>query len=169
MNRLKELLKQNPEIRREYLKVSEGGVYLVPTMVQTVLGSCLGGIFYAPSKGIGAIFHAFLPYKADYEANGGNFVYRYVDTAIEHVIEQYAHLGVMPAQLNVRLVGGANGLVDKRGGVGLKNVDAAHKTLEKYHLRASFTDVGGEKGRKVFFLSSTGQLKVTKLKGPAEE
>jgi chemotaxis protein CheD len=167
MNRLKEIIRQNPDIRSEYLKVSEGGVYLVPTMVQTVLGSCLGGVFYAPSKGIGAIFHAFLPYRADYEANGGNSVYRYVDTAIEHVVGQFARLGVKPAQLNVSLVGGANGLVDERGGVGLKNVDAAYQMLEKYRLRAAFTDVGGEKGRKVLFLSSTGQLKVTKLKGLA--
>lgn len=162
---MNDILKQNPGVRTEYLKVSEGGVYLAPTLVQTVLGSCLGMAFHAPEKGVGAFFHAFLPRQADYEPQGGSPAYKFVDTAVDHMLKQFARLGVKPMMLGISLMGGAHGLVDERAGVGLKNVQAAYEALEKRRIRPKFVDVGGGSGRKVFFLSSTGQLEIVKLKG----
>lgn len=162
---MKNLLKDNPGAKNVYLKVAEGGLYTRATVVQTVLGSCLGGVFHVPSKGLGAIFHAFLPRRADYEPGGAPPVYKYVDTAIEHIVRQFARHGVSPGALRVSLVGGANGMVDEQNGVGLKNVDAALETLDRLRIRSIFNDVGGERGRKVFFLSSTGELQIVMLSG----
>jgi len=159
------LLKNNPGAQSVYLKVAEGGVYPRATVVQTVLGSCLGGVFHSPAKGVGAIFHAFLPRRADYEPQGAPPVFKYVDTAIEHVVRQFTRLGVSAGSLRVSLVGGANGMVDEQNGVGLKNVDAALEVLDRLRVRPVFTDVGGERGRKVYFLSSTGELQIFMLSG----
>jgi hypothetical protein len=42
---MSDMLKDNPGVQAIYLKAAEGGVFPVPTVVQTVLGSCLGGVF----------------------------------------------------------------------------------------------------------------------------
>lgn len=165
MRSFKEIIREHADIRGEYLKASEGGVYLEPTLVQTVLGSCLGGVFHVPSRGIGAFFHAFLPWSSEYPANGDQPVYKFVDTAFEHVMLSFRRLGVSPASVEVSLVGGANSLTDERGGVGLKNVEAAFEALERFGVRPKFTDVGGGKGRRVFFLSASGDLYINRLKG----
>jgi len=146
-----------------YLKVAEGGLFLTPTLVQTVLGSCLGGVFHAPSRGIGVIFHAFLPRRRDYGHDTQAGMYKYVDVAVEHTMAQFARHGVKPSQIRVSLVGGANGLVDEKNGVGIKNVEAALESLALYRLRPVFTDVGGSMGRKVFFHTGTGELTVVLL------
>jgi len=161
---MRDFLQQHNDIRHEYLKVAEGGVYLDPTVVQTVLGSCLGVAFHVPSKGIGAFFHAFLPRCADFEKRCETPGYRFVDTAITSVMERFTCLGVRPDMLKVGLVGGANGLVREQAGVGGRNVEVAYETLEQFGIRPEFAEVGGRRGRKVVFLSSTGELRIAKLR-----
>ncbi|GFK93468.1 Chemoreceptor glutamine deamidase CheD [Fundidesulfovibrio magnetotacticus] len=162
---LKDILTENPGVALQYLKVSEGGVYLKPTLVQTVLGSCLGAAFHLPGKGIGAFFHAFLPRRDDYGYQDKGPVYKFVDTAIEHVIGEFMRMGVNPRALRVTLLGGSNGLVDERGGVGLKNVEAAYEALSRHRMTPYQVDTGGGKGRRVFFLTSTGEVEVGLLSG----
>jgi chemotaxis protein CheD len=150
--------------RREYLKVAEGGLYLEPTMVQTVLGSCLGAAFHVPSSGIGAFFHAFLPWYAEFEDKSASQAYRFVDTSIALVVKKFARLGVRPTQMTVSLIGGANWLVGERASVGARNVAAAYETLDRFGIRPEFADVGGRRGRKVFFQSATGELRIIRLR-----
>ena len=157
------LVRNNPGIPLTYLKVSEGGFFLRPTLVQTVLGSCLGGAFHAGD--VGAFFHAFLPVRAEWQEPGGNEpVFKFVDSAIDHVLGRFSRLGVSPRSITVSLLGGANGLRESNGGVGRKNVEAARAALVRHGLKPVLEDVGGEQGRRVVFLSSTGQLEVHKLK-----
>jgi len=161
---LRDILARHPGVATEYLKVAEGGLYMAPTVVQTVLGSCLSGVFHAPSRNAGAIFHAFLPRRADYQPNGRESVFKFVDTAIEYVVEQFRMMGVRPAGLRVALVGGANGLVvDENCGVGRKNAECALEVCRGLGIRPLALDLGGEKGRKVFFETRTGELHVTLL------
>lgn len=161
----------NSGVKKEYLKVAEGGVYLAPTLIQTVLGSCLGVAFHAQTRGMGAFFHAFLPRSSDFGRNLDLSPYRFVDTAIAAVMVRFEELGVKPGHLTVSLVGGADGLVvgaegvGSQAGVGKRNVEAAYEVLERFRIRPRFADVGGKKGRRVTFLSSTGQLKIAKLRG----
>ena len=162
---MREIRARHPECRIAYLKVSEGDVFLEPTLVQTVLGSCLGGVFYSRPRKIGALFHAFLPIQENWLGVRSPTVFTFVDTAIEHVLERFSQLGVRPATLEISLVGGANGLVDESSGMGLKNVRAAVEVLQRHRLHAGFKDVGGDKGRRVTFVSSTGELEVAMLQG----
>jgi chemotaxis protein CheD len=133
-------------------------------MVQTVLGSCLGAAFHVPSSGIGAFFHAFLPWCAEFEDKRASQTYRFVDTAIALVVEKFARLGVRPALMTVSLIGGANWLAGARASVGTRNVEAAYETLGRFGIRPEFADVGGRRGRKVFFQSATGELRILRLR-----
>ena len=166
---MKDIRQRHPECQFTYLKVSEGGVYLVPTLTLTVLGSCLGGVFYSRAKKFGAFFHAFLPCQDDWQSVRNFTVFTFVDTAITHVLERFENLGVRAATLEISLVGGANGLVDESSGVGRKNVAAALEILGRRRLHPGFMDVGGDKGRRVAFVSSTGELQITKLMGIAPQ
>lgn len=163
---MKQLLKNRIDVPLVYLKVAEGGVYPEETLVQTVLGSCLGGVFHVPGRGIGAFFHAFLPRHLDYEQAGGATPFKYVDTAFEYVMRELAMLGVRPGAVRVSLVGGASGLVDEQSGVGRKNVEAAMEALDRLRIRPFHVDTGGESGRKVYFLTSTGEMKIVVLDPP---
>lgn len=166
---MKDIRQRHPECQFAYLKVSEGGVYLEPTLTLTVLGSCLGGVFYSRAKKFGAFFHAFLPCQDDRHSVRTFTVFTFVDTAITHVLERFEQLGVRASTLEISLVGGANGLVDENSGVGRKNVAAALDILGRRRLHPGFMDVGGDKGRRVAFVSSTGELQVTKLMGIAPQ
>ncbi|MFP5222308.1 MAG: chemotaxis protein CheD [Acidobacteriota bacterium] len=164
---MRELRQRHPECQIAYLKVSEGGIYQDPTLVLTVLGSCLGGVFFSRAKKIGAFFHAFLPCQEDWQSVRSATVYTFVDTAITRVLGRFEELGVRPATLEISLVGGASSMMDENHGVGRKNVDAAIQTLARRRLNPGFMDVAGDKGRRVIFISSTGELQVTRLLGTA--
>lgn len=161
-------LKDNPGVGFAYLKTAEGGVYLKPTLIQTVLGSCLGVAFHVPEKRIGAFFHGFLPRCADFGDCGGSDVFRYVDFAVDYVMDHLARLGISPDCIRVSLVGGANGMVDDRAGVGGRNIEVARERLDAHGLAPHYVDVGGHMGRKVFFLTASGEIRVTMLHGLAE-
>jgi len=122
-------------------------------------------VFYSRAKKFGAFFHAFLPCQDQWQSVRSFTVFTFVDTAITHVLERFEQLGVRAATLEISLVGGANGLVDESSGVGRKNVAAALDILGRRRLHPGFMDVGGDKGRRVAFVTSTGELQVTKLMG----
>lgn len=164
---MKELLKNRTDVPVVFLKVAEGGVYARETLVQTVLGSCLGGVFHVPGRGIGAFFHAFLPRRAEYEKLHAPCPYKFVDTAFEQVMVELARLGIRAGAVRVSLFGGASGLVDERSGVGRKNVEAAMEALDRLRIKPCHVDTGGESGRKVYFLTSTGEVRVVTLEPPS--
>ena len=162
---ISDVLKAHPGLRTAYLNVAQGGVYLQPTAVQTVLGSCLSVCFHVPARNIGAIFHAFLPRSADFDKCFPPEPYKYVDTAIAAVMEKLEHMQVRPGDIRVKLVGGANALVDSHSGIGRKNVAVAREMLAGLGLAVVRSDVGGPAGRKVLYLTQTGDLFITCLRG----
>ncbi len=145
--------------------VAQGGVYLRPTAVQTVLGSCLAACFYVPERNIGAIFHAFLPRCADFDSCFPPEPFKYVDTAITSVLKTLERLSVNAGDIQVKLVGGASALVDVHTGIGRKNVAVAREILAGKGLKVLRSDVGGPVGRKILYLTGTGQLFITSMKG----
>ncbi len=164
-----QVLARHPGADSAFLKVAEGGLYTRPTVVQTVLGSCLAAAMFAPARSVGCIFHAFLPSILDYQEQERQTAYKYVDSALEQSLLEFARLGIAPKDLRVCLVGGANALADSRGGVGGRNVSVAREVLASRGMRAHYEDVGGPNGRKVFFVTSTGELRVHALHGLPQE
>lgn len=150
-----------------------GDCYLAvqPTMVTTVLGSCVAITMTYEEKGIGAICHAFLP--DSHEAHRGGRdpqVCRFVDTAIANMLQGMNKLRVPLQDLTVKVFGGASGLAVRTEGystynVGRRNADAAKRVLKDWGLKIDTMDVGGSQGRKLYFLSHTGEVWMKRLNG----
>lgn len=159
------------EVPVKHLMTGECFIGDSPTLVSTVLGSCLAVTMYSPLRNIGAVCHAFLPTLPDhvsprmlqYEAC------KFVDASIEFMIEQMHKLRCPPQTLEVKVFGGANGISNAKLresaqiSVGEKNILTAHVILEEFGLNIIAEDVGGFRGRKLLFLTHTGGVWIKRL------
>lgn len=140
-----------------------------PTLVTTVLGSCLAVTMYAPAMGVGTICHAFLPDSS--EARRGEKdpqICRYVDTALQNMLESLDKIGVPRRELVIKMFGGSSGIAVKgmeysSYDIGRRNIEMARKLLRFARLDIRVEDVGGAKGRKLLFHTQTGEVWVKRL------
>lgn len=141
-----------------------------PTVVTTVLGSCVSATMHCPRVRAGAICHALFP--AGVPA-GEEEPFRYVDRSIEAMAAWFEGIGARRGEIEVKLFGGAGTNWSGDGGppcvnVGRSNVESALRTLAAHGLCVTARDVGGTIGRKLYFFSHTGEVYVKRLlAGPA--
>lgn len=161
---MRDLLRRHPGIALGQIGVGEAIVARNPTAVTTVLGSCVAVTFYCPLTRIGAIFHALMPTLA---APGRRVAeveaYKYVDEAIRRTATNLYRHGVRRPDLVCKVFGGANAMFAEQFGVGRKNVLSAFETLERERLRVAASDVGGDRGRKLVYLTHTGEVFLKRL------
>ena len=140
-----------------------------PTLVTTVLGSCLAVTMHAPMQGLGTICHAFLPDSSDSKRDGPDpQICRFVDTALQNMLETMDKVGVPRRELIIKMFGGASGIA-VRGmerssyDIGRRNVEMAEKLLAFARLNVTVADVGGSQGRKIMFQTQTGEVWLKRL------
>jgi chemotaxis protein CheD len=140
-----------------FLKPGEVYVSQAPALVSTVLGSCVSVILYSPDARMGAMCHAMLPCGTDEDP------FRYVDSAVGYLYGRLRAISGRAGGFEAKLFGGAD-MLDQPGrangyvSIGRQNIDAALKTIEALGLRLIASDTGGDRGRKVFFYSGTGEV-----------
>ena len=146
-----------------YLKPGELHFATGPTVVTTVLGSCVSVTMFERASGAAAICHAVLPEGCDSDA------LRYVDTAIIRMLELFSARGMLSRRLEVKLFGGADMMIagGSRIGVGRRNVEIARQVLAAEGLDVASADVGGTRGRKLFFYTHTGEVLLKRLQRDA--
>lgn len=149
-----------PDLARVYLKPGELHFATGPTVVSTVLGSCVSVTMFDRLSGAAAICHALLPEGPRTDA------FRYVDTSILHMLETFSAHGIHRRRLEVKIFGGADmiGVGGSRMGVGRRNVEIATQVLAASGLDVSTCDVGGIRGRKLFFVTHTGDVFLKRLR-----
>lgn len=134
-----------------------------PTIVTTLLGSCISICLYHPLKKIGGMCHCLLPAKLGPQSN--KLPYSFVNDTISHmfeVIEQDYH--IPRREIKVKLFGGADVLEPKQPfgnsgkSIGLQNIEAARAVIERYGLEITSQKVGGDNGYKLFFNTRTGEV-----------
>lgn len=153
----------NDHMCNVYLKPGEVFVARRPTLVSTVLGSCVSVVLHAPRTGMGAICHAMLPGGAQDDD------FRYVDKAVSYLYNRLTALCGGPDDIEAKLFGGAEvlnfGVRSERAlSVGHQNVAAALHTLDMLGLKVSAADTGGVQGRKLFFYSHSGEVYVRQVR-----
>jgi len=137
-----------------------------PSVVATVLGSCVSVTMFARKAGLAAICHALLPNCPKAGMCPANCVqqYKYVDCVIPKMIEKFKKRNIRPRDLEVNLFGGADmpgpGTVEKIGNL---NIQTALGTLRSEKLRLKASDVGGNHGRKIYFYTHTGDIVLKRL------
>jgi chemotaxis protein CheD len=146
-----------------YLKPGEVLIARSPTLISTVLGSCVAVTMFSPSRGFGAICHAMLP-----RSDGREGDMRYVDTALQHLY-QGAIENSSSHDLVIKLFGGAQVLnmgkhaLEKKT-VGDQNVAQAEEILASLGLVVSVRDTGGIQGRKLYFCTRSGDVFVRRMR-----
>jgi len=136
----------------------------VPSMVNTVLGSCISVTMFSHVKRIGMICHSMLPdSKTAYKKDPNEF--KYVDQSIEHMHHKFAEMKVSPKEIEVKLFGGSDMFeyVSKDETIGTKNIYSAINVLQKLGYNIKAKDIGGQFTRKLYFSTETGIVYVRKI------
>ena len=168
MNVSTDIHKRRDEV---YLKPGEVWIGNRPTIVTTVLGSCVSVTFFHAASGFSGICHALQPRCPNsYQCGRGcKDTFRYATCAIEAIKEQLSAKGAKPTDIEVKLFGGSSLIGSSRSdaktkSVGRQNIEAATESIEKYRLHLRVINVGGNVGRKIKFNTADGVVLMKRLK-----
>ena len=160
------------ELASPDVNIQPGELYVArtPTVLRTILGSCVSVTFWSPRLGAGAMCHGVLPsvpkvWPAGFNAAEGH---RYVDFSIRYLAQKFDALGARRGELEVKLFGGADvlPLLSERGDrptVGALNCKSAVDVLEQEGFNVIASDLGGTRGRRIQFHTGTGEVLVYRL------
>jgi chemotaxis protein CheD len=156
-----------PEV---YLQPGESYLAREPTIIRTILGSCVGVTFWSERLGVGALCHAQLP-KTPKKSPGGLTVAagrRYVDFAIRDLARQFDELGVSRTETQIKLFGGGDVLLVSEAGtmkptVGKMNCEVALQVLLDEGFEVTASSLGGHSGLNIRFNTSNGEVLLRRL------
>ncbi len=139
--------------------VSQLRIAETPTVLRTILGSCVGVCVYDRMKKTGGMAHVLLPNNP----GDGNHE-KYADSAIPKLIEQMLKDGCKKEFLSAKLAGGASMFKFNAnvtlGQIGDRNIEVCKQVLEKNGIPVVVEDTGGNAGRVIDFFLDDGRLKV---------
>ncbi len=152
------------ELPEVYVQPGESRLVREPTMLRTLLGSCIGIAFRAPRLGVAALCHPMLPrtparMAASLSRSAGR---RYVDFTIRELARQFDELGANRNEVEVKLFGGGDVLAmatnAKRPTVGRLNSEVAVKVLAEEGFAVTASSLGGKCGVNIHFNTLTGEV-----------
>lgn len=152
-----------------YLRPGELYLAREPTIIRTILGSCVGVTFWSARLRVGALCHAMLPKcpKASCSDTSLATGRQYVDFCIRDLSRQFDSLGVVRNEVQVKLFGGADVLfVDAallRPTVGRLNCEAAIEILQDEGYQVIAASIGDTFGRKIQFNTGSGEVLLLRL------
>ncbi|MFO7784295.1 MAG: chemotaxis protein CheD [Thermodesulfobacteriota bacterium] len=138
-----------------------GYIYLPvrPTVVSTVLGSCVAVVLWDGKRGAGGINHFQFPTCDEPERPTA----KYGDASTAMLIRMMIKDGSKTKHLEAQIFGGACNRKVSSWDVGRDNVRTARRVLAKHGIRVISEDVGGERGRKVIFDAVNNEMAVLRV------
>jgi chemotaxis protein CheD len=126
-----------------------------PSVLTTILGSCVAVCLWDVEKGIGGMNHFVLPYDRS-ETHSA----RFGTVAMRELIQGLLQTGARLQRLHAKIFGGANVLsYDARGTtIGAENVHVALACLKEHHIPVVARRTGGNHGLSIRFVTSTGEV-----------
>ena len=134
--------------------------------VSTVLGSCVAVCLYDSQRSRGGMNHYMLPFW-----NGeGLETPRYGNVAIPKLIFEMLDRGSRKDNLVAKVFGGGSVLGDRPSvfQIGEKNISVAERLLKEFGIPVVASSTGGEKGRRILFNTSTGEVLHQYIRAKAE-
>jgi chemotaxis protein CheD len=140
-----------------FLKPASLCCAVTPTVITTLLGSCVAVCLWDGAHRIGGMNHFLLPSSAV-----GDIDPRYGDSAIDQLIAKMLTLGCGRQSIEAKIFGGAEVLAfgEPENNVGNKNVKMALARLDHHAIAVSARRTGGESGLLVRFSTETGHVLV---------
>lgn len=137
------------------------------TWVMHGLGSCIGLVIADPLTHISGAAHILLPARV---AGGPDVPARYADEAVPFLVEGMARLGARRQGLVAVMAGGARmfelgHLVD----VGTRNAHAVRRALDRAGISLVAEDVGGRRGRTLWWEPWAGTAYISQVGGERRE
>lgn len=132
-----------------------------PTVVTTILGSCVAVCLHDPFLAIGGMNHFLLPHQVgDSMASA-----RFGPTAVAELLRKLEALGARRAALVAKVFGGSRVLNGSpiANAIGAKNVRVALRLLEEAGISVAVEETGGARGRKLLFGTDTGVASVRQI------
>ena len=128
-----------------------GHIYFTqtPTIVTTILGSCVSVCLFAEARGAAGMNHYVLPVTSGLDSP------RFAPVANEMLLQRFAAEGIARTELRAKIFGGASiGII--RNSLASRNIAAADDFLSGLGIPVEARDVGGSRGRKLLFRTSDG-------------
>ncbi len=149
--------------KQQTIHIGEVYASVEPTVIKTLLGSCVAVCLFDPVKKIGAMNHIFLPGRADLKHFDAPA--RFGINAMELLINEMMKLGAGRHRLLAKAFGGGHVLhgIDDENGPGRKISDFVTEFLQAESIRLAACDLGGNHGRHVHFETDTGDAWVKKI------
>ena len=138
------------------------GYVFVPNQgisISTVIGSGVSLCIYDKKNKIGGMNHFQLPYIA----TKGKTTALYGNVAAIALIKMMLAHGSQRKYLEAQIFGGAYNPNKNDKDIGRENIEIVRKILLKSKISIISEDVGGEKGRKLVFNTSTNEIAVLKV------
>lgn len=127
-----------------------------PSIVHTILGSCVAVCLFDKISQTGGINHYMLPFW-----NGQGLASpKYGNIAIEKLIQKLSQAGAHPSNIIAKVFGGGEVLetLNNHFNVGKRNIELAYEMLEQFKIPITAQSTGGKLGRKIIFNSGTGEV-----------
>ncbi len=128
-----------------------------PSLVTTILGSCVAVCLFDPELKIGGINHYMLPLW-----NGHGLASpKYGSIANEKLLEKLYHLGSKHENIIAKVFGGGE-IIDntiKQFNIGERNIIIAFEMLQRLNVPVLAKSVGGKFGRRIEYNTATGEVK----------
>jgi len=136
-----------------------GAIYVghEPSMVTTILGSCVAICLFDPVIQIGGMNHFMLPLW-----NGQGLASpRYGNIAIDKLIRNLEALGSLKANMKAKVFGGAEIIATNINQfmIGERNISIAKDMLHEEEIPIVSSSTGGKLGRKIIFNTQTGEVR----------
>jgi chemotaxis protein CheD len=146
------------DLEKATVHVGEVFVGVKPTVVQTLLGSCVSVCLIDRVAGIGGMNHILLPGKPDLHRFDASA--RYGVNAMEILIGGIQRAGAERRRLEAKVFGGANVLagLEKTFNPGFRNGAFVMEFLELEGIPVIGHDTGGFNARRIYLRTDTGEV-----------
>lgn len=143
---------------RVFLVAGEIHVATQPSLISTVLGSCVAVCLWDMRSRIGGMNHYMLPTAGSANVDS----VRYGDNATDALVVAMVGHGACTGNLRARIYGGASLLPfgDKGTGIGERNLEMAAKRLQAHRIPVVGSRTGGREGLIVRFDTGTGDISI---------
>ena len=141
--------------------LNPGYIYISvePSIISTVLGSCVAVCIYDKKRKRGGMNRFQFPFIGDRR----NATAEYGNAATIALIRMFMEDGSKKKHLEAQILGGAYNPDISQQDIGRDNIKIARRILIKEGINVTSEDIGGGKGRKVVFNTNTNELAVFKV------
>lgn len=134
-----------------YLQIGDWHFAETPTLIKTVLGSCVSVCLYHPKTGYAAMNHIYMPVKTsgiDLQSDAG----KYGITSMELIINEFVKRDIPRTHLQAKVFGGASTFEPDQTALSTaqKNVNFAFQFLREERINLLSHDTGGSRARTIY-------------------